>query len=54
MWYVSDALLWVTLGAVCVGGFEGMFWFGILVNFARIDGGGVVMPLSVLGFAEYP
>jgi hypothetical protein len=25
LWYASDALVWVTLGAVCVGGFGGIF-----------------------------
>jgi len=32
VWYDSNALLWVTLGAVCVGGFRGMFWLGILLG----------------------
>ena len=45
VWYASDALLWVTLGAVCVGGFRGVFLLGILMRYARGDGGGVVMPL---------
>ena len=45
VWYASDALLCDTLGAVCVGGFGGMCWLGILMRFARGDGGGVVMPL---------
>ena len=45
VWYASDALLWVTSGAVCVGGFRGMFWLGILIRFARSDGGGIVMSL---------
>ena len=34
------AMLWVTLGAVCVGEFGGVFWWGILLRFARGDGGG--------------
>jgi len=45
VWYASNALLWVTLEAVCVGGFGGMFWLGILVRFARGDGRGVVISL---------
>jgi hypothetical protein len=44
-WYSNDALLWVTLRAICVGGFRGMFWLGILVRIARGDGEGDVMHL---------
>ncbi len=45
VWYASDALLWITLGAVCVGGLGDMFWLGMSMRFARGDGEGVVMPL---------
>ena len=40
MWYASDALLWVTLGAVGVGGFGAMSWLGIIMRFVRGAGGG--------------
>ena len=45
VWYASDALMWVPLGAVCVGGSGGVLWLGILLRFARGDGGSVVMHL---------
>ena len=45
VWYASEALMWVPLGSVCVGGFGGMFRMGILMRFGRGDDGGVVMPL---------
>jgi hypothetical protein len=45
VWCAFGVLLLVTLGVVCVGGFGGVFWLGVLVRFARGDGGGVVMPL---------
>ena len=37
VWCAFGALLWVTLGAVCVGEFGGMFWLGILLRSARGD-----------------
>jgi hypothetical protein len=56
VWYACDALLWVTLGAVCVGGFGGMFWLGILMRFVRGDGEwrGLLCLFSMLGFEGYP
>ncbi len=54
VWYASDALFWATLGVVCVGGFGVMFWLGILMRFAKGDGGGAVIPLFRDCFADYP
>ena len=45
MWYASDALMWVPLGAVYVAGFGGVLWLDIFMRFARGGGVGVVMPL---------
>jgi hypothetical protein len=45
VWCAVGDLLLVTLGVVCVGGFAGVFWLGVLPRFARGDGGGIVMPL---------
>jgi hypothetical protein len=39
-WCASDAVMGVSLGAVCVGGFRGVLWLGILMRFTRGDGGG--------------
>ena len=43
-------LSWLTLGAVCVGEFGGVFWLKILLRFARGDGGRAVMPLFRVWF----
>ena len=37
--------MWVPVGTVCVGGFNGVLWLGICMHFARKNDGGVVLPL---------
>ena len=49
MWYAFVALLWVTLGAVCVGGFGVIFWLRITMCFARGAGGGLLCLFPCLG-----
>ena len=53
MWYSSDALLWVTLGAVFVGGFGAVLWLGMLMRLQGVMVEGLLCLFSVLGFAEY-
>jgi len=50
VWCAFGNLLLVTLGVVCVGVFLGVFWLGILLRFARGDGGRVVMLLFLVWF----
>ena len=45
VWAASDPLTWVSLEAVCVGEGGGVFWLGVLVSFARGDGGRVFMSI---------
>jgi hypothetical protein len=45
VWYPFCVLVWVPSGEGCVGGFGGVLWIGMLGRFARVDGGGVAMPL---------
>ena len=48
MWCDFGDLLLVTLGVVCVGEFGGVFWLGVLLRFARGDGG-VLLGVVKLG-----
>jgi hypothetical protein len=50
VWCDFGVLLLVTFGVVCVGGFGGVFWLGVLDRFARGDGGRVVMHLFRVWF----
>jgi hypothetical protein len=46
VWYVSEAMLWVSLGEGRVGGFGCVFWMQILGRFSwGSDGGWVVVSL---------
>ncbi len=54
MWYAFVDLLLVALGVVCVGEFGNVFWLGVLLRFARGDGGVLLCLFSVFGYAEYP